>query len=173
MFKSSHALKRASKTSVTSVDSPTTSTLPTMPPAGPSTPLPTQMQMPAMPFPLFFPYPQMPMFMGYGGLGMPYSGNPFTTGTSTEAMLMRPPHHQSCSPPSSPPTANCSITNFCKSYNLGPQAESGLHNLGFEFGDDLHTVTEDQYTKVGFKPLEWRRVLKAYRQLKVDNRRAP
>src|SRR5258707_11247150 len=32
MFKSSHALKHASKTSVTSVDSPITSTLPTPPP---------------------------------------------------------------------------------------------------------------------------------------------
>src|SRR5260370_24169225 len=154
-----HALKCASKPPRTSMDSPTTSRLPTTPPTGPSMPLPTQMQMPVMLFPSFFPYPQMPMFMGYGGLGMPYSGNPFTTSASTEAMLMRPPHHQSHSPPFSPPTANCSIINFCKLYNLGPQAESGLCNLGFEFGDDLCTVTEDQYTKVAFKPLEWRRVL--------------
>ncbi len=93
IFKLSHALKHASKTSVTSMDLPTISMLLTTPPTGPSMPLPTQMQMPAMLFPSFFLYPQMPMFMGYRGLGMPYSDNPFTASASTEAMLMRPPHY--------------------------------------------------------------------------------
>src|SRR5216684_442693 len=176
MFKAGQALKCTSKSST---DSPMPPTPP--PTMEPSTPMPTQVQMPVMPFPTLFQYPQMPfpqvslqmpLFMGYGGMGMPYSGNPFTTGAGTEAMPIRAPHRQSHSPPSSPPTADCSITNFCKLYNLGPQAESGLDHLGFKFGDDLCMVTESQYTKAGFKPLEWRRVLKAYRQLKVDNHHA-
>lgn len=174
MFTADKALKRASKSSTKSPTPPTTP-----PTTEPSMPVPTQVQMPAMPLPTFFQYPQipfpqvspqMPLFMGYGGMGMPYSGNPFTAGAGMEATPIRPSRYQSRSPPSSPPTANCSIADFCESYNLGPQAESGLDHLGFEFGDDLSTVTESQYTKAGFKPLEWRRVLKAYRQLKVDNR---
>ncbi len=176
MFKAGQALKRMSKSST---DSPIPPTPP--PTMEPSMPVPTQVQMPVMPFPTLFQYPQMPfpqvspqmpLFMDYGGMGMPYSGNPFTAGAGMEAMPIRAPHHQSHSPPSSPPTTDCSITDFCKLYNLGPQAESGLDHLGFKFGDDLRTVTESQYTKAGFKPLEWRRVLKAYRQLKVDNHHA-
>jgi hypothetical protein len=73
-------------------------------------------------------------------------------------------------PPSSPPTADCTIAEFCETYNLGEQAGAGLENLGFRFGDDLTTVTSEEYTGAGFKPLEWRRVLKAYRRLKHDNR---
>jgi len=30
-------------------------------------------------------------------------------------------------------------------------------------------VTVEEYTEAGFKLLEWRRVLKAYRKLKQDN----
>jgi hypothetical protein len=74
------------------------------------------------------------------------------------------------SPPSSPPTANCTIAEFCKTYDLGVEAETGLEMLGFRFGDDLGTVTQSEYAEAGFKPLEWRRVLKAYRKVKHENR---
>ena len=74
------------------------------------------------------------------------------------------------SPPSLPPTdINCSITEFCETYNLGDHAKAGLEKLGFRFGDDLTTVTSREIVEVGFKLLEWRRVLKAYRKLKLDS----
>lgn len=53
---------------------------------------------------------------------------------------------------------------------MGERAELGLEMLGFRFGDDLSTVTAEEYTEAGFKPLEWRRLLRAYRKLKHDNR---
>src|SRR5258708_19655413 len=93
VFKLSHALKHASKTSVTSMDLPTVSMLLTTPPTGPSIPLPTQMQMPPMLFPSFFLYPQMPMFMGYRGLAMPYSDTPFTPSAIPLPILLPPPHY--------------------------------------------------------------------------------
>ncbi|KAF8502634.1 hypothetical protein F5888DRAFT_1867499 [Russula emetica] len=74
------------------------------------------------------------------------------------------------SPPSSPPTANCTVAHFCETYDLGEDTEVGLQKLGFHFGDDLTTLTPEEYTNTGFKPLEWRRVLKAYKRLKRDNR---
>lgn len=46
----------------------------------------------------------------------------------------------------------------------------GLEKLGFRFGDDLNTVTAEEYAEAGFKLLEWRRVLNAYRKLKKDTR---
>jgi hypothetical protein len=110
----------------------------------------TQMQMPSFPF------------MGYG------SGNPFIT--AGPSMVPMPTVASHYSPPSLPPTANITITEFCDLYNLGECAEVGLEKLGFCFGDDLSTVTAEEYTEAGFKPLEWRRVLRAYRKLKHDNR---
>ena len=70
--------------------------------------------------------------------------------------------------PSLPPTTNCTVAEFCESYDLGNQAVIGLENLGFWFGDDLNMVTAKEYMTAGFKPLEWRRVLRAYRELKWD-----
>ena len=55
-------------------------------------------------------------------------------------------------------------------YGLGWQAEVGLERLGFRFGDNLNSVTREEFTEAGFKPLDWRRVLIAYRQLKKDTR---
>lgn len=105
--------------------------------------------------------------MGYGAPGMPFpSGNPFV-GAAGPSMVSMPTMTPN-SPPSSPPTANYSIAEFCKKYELGEQAEAGLENLGFRFGDDLRTVTTDEYMKAGFKLLEWRRVLKAYRKVKHE-----
>jgi len=143
----------------------------------PSTPI--QGQMPTMPMtPLrnFLQYPQAlfpqmyappSLFMGYGPGTPPYSSNPFlAAGLSMVFMPTTPLHHL---PPSSLPTANCTIAEFCESYDLGDQVEVGLEKLGFCFGGNLSTVTAEEYAEAGFKPLEWRRVLKAYRKLKQDN----
>jgi hypothetical protein len=46
----------------------------------------------------------------------------------------------------------------------------GLEKLGFRFGDDLNALGAEEYKEAGFKPLEWKRVLKAYRRLKQDTR---
>jgi hypothetical protein len=51
---------------------------------------------------------------------------------------------------------------------LGRWAEVGLEKLGFCFGDDLNTVTAEEYAEAGFKQLEWRRVLNTYRKLKQN-----
>jgi hypothetical protein len=97
---------------------------------------------------------------------MPYSGNPFVPALpGMVSMLTKAPR----SPPFLPPTANCTVAEFCELYYLGEQAEVGLEKLGFCFGDDLSTVTVEEYAIAGFKPLEWRRVLKVYRKLKHDN----
>jgi len=108
------------------------------------------------------PMPPSP-FMGYGA-GMPYSGNPFfVPGPGMVSMPTKP------SPPSSPPTANCTVAEFCELYDLDKHTEVGLEKLGFRFGDDLSTVTAGEYAEAGFKPLEWKRVLKAYGKLKRDS----
>src|SRR5260370_34260739 len=131
MFNASLALKCASKNTTNSnaATAPMMTMLPTMPPAMlPAMPptaelftsMPFQGQAPAMPFPSLFQYPQypqvlfpqfppqMPMFMGYGAPSMPHAGHP--VGTETVATMAS--HHQPQSPPSSPPTTSCSVTNF-------------------------------------------------------------
>jgi len=114
---------------------------------------------------MMFPqvYPQMSPFMGYGPHGMPFpQGHPFfPAGQGMASMPTR-------SPPSSPPTMDCTIAEFCDTYGLGEQAVVKLERLGFCFGDNLTTVTPEEYTRVGFKVLEWRRVLLAYKTLKQD-----
>jgi hypothetical protein len=172
MFKASLALKRASK-NATNSDTTSVAVMNTPPVTQP--PPSTQGQMPTVPFMNFpfyaqtmFPqmYPQMPSSL-FTGASMPYSGNPFfAAGPGMVSMPTKDPS----SPPSSPPTASCTVAEFCESYDLGEQTEMGLEKLGFRFGDDLSTVTAEEYTKAGFKPLEWRRVLRAYRKLKQDNR---
>ncbi len=51
-------------------------------------------------------------------------------------------------------------------YDLSEHAEAGLERLGFWFGDNLSSVKQEEYKGAGFKTLEWKRVLKAYRKLK-------
>ena len=106
------------------------------------------------------PYMQMPLspFTGY------VPSTPFATGPSMASASV--PTKSSL--PSLPPTASCTVVEFCESYDLGNQAVIGLESLGFQFGDDLNTVTAKEYTTAGFKLLKWRRVLRAYRELKWD-----
>src|SRR5258707_4897813 len=199
MFNALSALKHVSKNTTNSnaAAAPMMTMPPTMPPAMPPamlpamlpampptaelfTSMPFQGQVPAMPFPSLFQYPQypqmlfpqfppqMPMFMGYGGPSMPHAGHP--VGTETVATMAS--HHQPQSPPSSPPTTSCSVTNFCEKYDLGWDAEIRLKNPGFRFGADLLQVMAIRDIEARFKPLEWRWVLRAYKQLKQDNRHA-
>jgi hypothetical protein len=161
MFKALLALKHASKNAIT--DTNTAIAAATHLSIANLAPL-----MPSMPFANLPQYPQMlfpSLFMGYGMPSVPYpSVNPFfAAGPSTASMPTK------ASPPSSPSTTNCTIAEFCKKYNLGKQVEAGLDELGFYCGDDLSTVMAEEYTMAGFKPLEWRRVLKAYRKLKHDS----
>jgi hypothetical protein len=44
----------------------------------------------------------------------------------------------------------------------------GIREVGLLFGDDLNTVTAEEYAEAGFKQLEWRRVLNTYRKLKQN-----
>jgi len=96
---------------------------------------------------------------------MPYPmGNPLIA--QVPGMVPMP----TVSPPSSPPTSGPTIAEFCRRYKLGDSVSAGLDKLGFCFGDDLNSVTQQEYLDAGFKTLEWRRLLKAYRRLKHDDR---
>ena len=166
MFKASLAIKRPSKKPTEIAATATTSVEPAT-----QLPIPSQGQGPVTPFVNYThphaSYPQSymtPPFMGYG---MPYPPF-FPPGMVTTPTKMH--QYPSHDPPSSPVTVDCTVSEFCKSYNLGEKAEIGLENLGFRFGDDLSTVSEKEYTDAGFKPLEWRRVLKAYGKLKREHR---
>ena len=169
MFKAALAIKHASKFKLHSSmaaaavpPSPSMSAqglMPTIPPF-------TNISLPQYPqvFPQMYrqmlPHP----FTSYGA-GM---SHPFFAAGPGISMPMAASLH---SPPSLPPTdINCSITEFCETYNLGDHAKAGLEKLGFRFGDDLTTVTSREIVEVGFKLLEWRRVLKAYRKLKLNSR---
>lgn len=161
MFKASLALKRASKNATDAATATATQ------PAAPS----LASLAPSVPFANVAQYPQMPFmspFMNYGmpgPAGMPYPpANPFfAAGPGMVSMPTR------LSPPSSPPApTDCTIADFCEKYDLGDQVEAGLERLGFRFGDDLGTIRPEEFADAGFKPLEWRRLLKAYRMLKHD-----
>ncbi len=136
----------------------------------------TQGQVAAMPFVNFPQYPQamfpptfaqMPPFINFGA-GTLYPGNPFFP--PGPGMAFAPTAMTCHSPPSSPPTASCSVAEFCEMYDLGERAEAGLKRLGFRFGDDLSSVKQEEYEGARFKTLEWKRVLKAYRKLKHNLR---
>ncbi len=172
MFKASLALKCISN------DSNTTATtlaaaaqLPIPTPNALHAQISQMSQMLIIPFPQYSPimfpqvYPQMSPFMGYGPHGMPFpQGHPFFP--ASQGMASMPTR----SLPSLPPTMNYTIAEFCDTYGLSEQAVVKLERLGFCFGDDLTTVMPEEYTGVGFKVLEWRRVLLAYKMLKQDSR---
>ena len=118
--------------------------------------------------------PFMSLFMGYGTPSMPYPfGNPFFGSSADPNMFgtgLSMAFTWTKSPPSSLPTnVQCTITEFCKKYDLGKWVKIGLDKLGFRFGDELNLVKLQKYTKAGFRLLEWRQVLAAYRKLKHDS----
>ena len=180
MFKAALALKCPSKSAQGS--NTATAAMINMPPTMTNVPpamqpsMSTQGQVAAMPFVNFPQYPQamfpptfaqMPPFMNFGA-ETPYPGNPFLPpGPGMAFALTAMTCH---SPPSSPPTASCSVAEFCEMYDLGERAEAGLERLGFRFGDNLSSVKQEEYEGARFKTLEWKRVLKAYRKLKHNLR---
>jgi hypothetical protein len=56
---------------------------------------------------------------------------------------------RSSPPRSSPPPAEGSVDSFCQQYELKDSVCSGLKELGFEIGDDLSSVKESQWERVG------------------------
>jgi hypothetical protein len=123
IFKTSLALKTMSKCAKKVTDSDITIAT-NMPPANqPSTsaqgPMPTMPfvnfpQYPQAPFPQMYPQMPLPPFMGYAP-SMPYSGNLFVPALPGMISMPTKALH---SPPSSPPTANCTVTEFCKLYSM-------------------------------------------------------
>jgi hypothetical protein len=133
MFKASLALKCISNDSNTTATTLAMATQPPIPTPNASYAQISQMsQMPIIPFPqyslMMFPqvYPQMSPFMGYGPHGMPFpQGHPFFP--ASQGMASMPTR----SPPSSPPTVDCTIAKFYDMYGLGKQAVVKLERLGF------------------------------------------
>ncbi|KIM82489.1 hypothetical protein PILCRDRAFT_88552 [Piloderma croceum F 1598] len=162
LFSTQHAAKKLTKpkpsnTEAVSSDSPTIPTTPA--PAPPSTPFHHLPYAPFLPSPYVYPpyYPfTPPNFLGPPSFER---GGPLNWGN-------QPPQ-----PPSSPPpAAEYSVNEFCEAYDISFAARTKLDQLGFEMGDDLSFISEAQYESIGFKHLEWGRVLKAYRKFKRDRK---
>jgi hypothetical protein len=120
------------------------------------------MPMPGMPMPGMMPGMPMP---GMPMPGMPMPGMPMTT--ATPGMPWGVPLSPCKERSSSPITGIAGgVHDFCEAYGISENEELALDKLGFEIGDDLGQVTEQQYEAVGFKALAWLRVLKAYRKFK-------
>jgi hypothetical protein len=175
LFKAEHTLKRSKKSE------PVTATPPTPAPATPTPATPTASaavtqvpgHFPMNPFVFLGGYGMVPPFgMMPNMLAIMYQQNPFH-GLQTP-MPTRPGYlsrkETSPDPPSSPIHAPCDVATFCRDYGLNEADEAGLENLGFKTRDDLNTVMKEEYTQAGFRALLWRRVLKAYKRFKRDNR---
>jgi hypothetical protein len=100
----------------------------------------------------------MPAAMGMmGAMGMQGYGTQSSRYPSTS------PHRERSSSPVNIPG---DIHTFCETYGIGEADEHALERLGFVMGDNLDEVTEQEYKEAGFKPLAWKRVLKAYKKYK-------
>jgi hypothetical protein len=160
LFSAQHAVKKLGKSKSLSGEVVLSDTIPTTPTPATSGPAsfhhPPYVPFPPSPygFPSYYPYP-LPNFFGPPSVECADSsgwGNP-------------PPQ-----PPSSPPPAESSLNDFCNDYDISFATQTKLDQLGFEMGDDLSSISEAQYESVGFKHLEWGRVLKAYRKFKRDRK---
>lgn len=67
---------------------------------------------------------------------------------------------------SPPPEEMGSVEDFCTRYRLGESVRTKLGDLGFEIGDDLSMLKDSHWQSMGFAPLEWNRILKAYNNYK-------
>jgi hypothetical protein len=63
------------------------------------------------------------------------------------------------------------VHEFCEAYGIGMEEEQCLEKLGFQMGDKLDDVVDQEWKEAGFKPLAWKRVLKAYKKCKDDRQR--
>ena len=193
-FKANHALKRASPSAsktqpveatgtpaaTAPVPAPATAPLPAPAPAPyppySGYPYPAFNPNPPMPFaPYAPPFPQMPIGNPFSAY-MPWYPNPMQVPPSNP---MQPLYSQtpgpvrmdaSVDPPSSPIRGDFDVAEFCQLYNLDDDTQASLELLGFVIGDDLEEVTEKEDTAAGFKALAWKRVLKAYKKFKRDNK---
>jgi hypothetical protein len=136
------------------------------------------------PFPQYAPFfnpfmfnPMTPYAMGMPGVGMPGVGMPGTgmpgagmLGMGMQGYNMSGPGYMTRSPhkerSSSPIEISGNIHTFCQAYGIDNNDEHDLERLGFVLGGNLDEVTEQEYKDVGFKPLAWKRVLKAYKKYK-------
>ena len=104
-----------------------------------------------------------PMIMGMGmGAGMPVTSAGMPVTGAGMLVTASPRKERSSSPVYIPGDVHA----FCEAYGIKEEEEQALESLGFVIGDDLNQVTEREYKEAGFKPLAWKRVLKAYKQYK-------
>ena len=161
---------------------------PVVPVAGATPALPTQpTAMPMLPPPMypfgFNPYMgwQMPSLQGYsqGALPPGYPAPSFPLSSLPPALASAPAPapvlaqapvevQDQCTCPSPPPRSKISIADFCARYDLEEGDEAGLDRLGFRVGDDLCTLTKDDWLGMGIKPLVMRRIFEAIRTYKQD-----
>ena len=102
----------------------------------------------APPF-LYYEFPPTPYF---GSFGYPH--------------VAPPPPPLVAHAQSSPLPMGLSFDEICTEYKLNAVSKWGLQDLGFEMGDDLSVVTKTEYKSVGFLPLSWDQVHRAYRKYK-------
>ena len=164
LFNAQHAAKKVLKTTPAKPHS--ASAFPNDPSTGPSTPS----RMPTHNASLFnnslppYPPPIPPPFPFYGFPPAPYFGQPGFGYPN----IPPPPQPLSAHPRPLPPPTGLSFDKFCEAYKVSAASKEGLVSLGFEMGDDLSVVTQAEYKSVGFQPLSWDCVRRAYRKYKQD-----
>jgi hypothetical protein len=188
MFKKEHAMKKVAPAPPDTTAAPAAAdslllpVLPVVPAASPPPAPPVFPQPPLAPFqypPMFNPYLINPMaaylqsfnLPGVGmpgmGIGMPAMG----IGMPGMPAMPKVSSLSPCGERSSSPFSNTGgVHGFCQAYGISENEELALDKLGFELGDNLEQVTEHQYEAVGFKTLAWKRVLKAYKKFKRENK---
>ena len=73
--------------------------------------------------------------------------------------------------PSSSPPPGCAFDDYCVAAGHDNVTKSRLEALRFMPGDRLGDIPGEEYTKVGFKYLEWQRILKADRAYRKHAKR--
>jgi hypothetical protein len=129
----------------------------------------------AMPHAPFFPspyalQPQFPHVAMYPNSPWPQYGHAGPV-TPTRESPSRHTHSKVSVRGSSPPLPDCDIHEFCATYDLDHEIEKGLEALGFHIGDDLESVSSNEWESVGIKVLARVRTLKAYNKFKNDVRK--
>jgi len=166
LFSTQHAAKKVVKSKPSNPEIAASDTPATPTPAATATTTPA-----SFPHPPYTPFPS-PSPYGYPPY-TPYYGFPQPNFFSQPSFGQAGPSNwgqTAPEPQSSPPPAGSSLDDFCNNYNISFTACTKLEQLGFEIGDDLTSISQEQYESVGFKHLEWNRVLKAYRKFKRDQK---
>ncbi|THU81400.1 hypothetical protein K435DRAFT_873380 [Dendrothele bispora CBS 962.96] len=99
---------------------------------------------------------QMMLLLGQGGF------SPFTPRTPVPAAYTSAPDAtHSSSPPL--PENSLSLVEFCQQHKFNDNVLKRLQKMEFEPGDNLASITRDQWLEVGFTELSWKQVMKANR----------